>query len=503
MSEQKTGEKTENIVIRTVRHPDEQAYRELKKQNKRLSFICYALMVVLMAAAGAFFGYVYETRKRAQTVDDRIQEKINTTMSIMTNDWFFGKDIEDAKERFLNQALTGMTTNEEDPHTAYMSKQQVEDFVTSINHSYVGIGVQFIAGDNLNMIERVFKNSPAQKAGVQPGDQIRSVDGVLVEGMSSDNIADLVRGEEGVPVHMEFLRDGEIVSMDIVRAALAYTAWGEILPDGTAILEILQFGDTTGEEIKGYLEDFKEAGAERLIIDLRDDGGGYLTSLQEVGGLFLGRGVPVLREEYANGSVNELKTTANAIWGDGEIVLLVNGNTASAAEAFTLAMKEQRADVTVIGTQTYGKGTVQVTRGFTDGSALKYTTSKWLSPGGVWINGTGITPDETVELHPILTEINIMTFPEEPISVDSVSENVRGIQLALDYLGYEVDRTDGYYSEATRDAVNKYRAEHDLPENGLIDEEVMSSAASAVILNWNTSHDHDTQLQRAQEVLNG
>ena len=241
-----------------------------------------------------------------------------------------------------------------------------------------------------------------------------------------------------------------------------------------------------------------------MIIDLRNDGGGYLTALQSVGGLFLDSGSVALVEEYASGKSKTLTVNGDKLWNDdGQIVMIVNGNTASAAEAFTLAMKEQRANVTVIGKTTYGKGTVQITDQFKDGSAIKYTTSKWLSSKGVWVNGEGIEPDVTVELPDILN-VAISELPEgTTYAYDSVGNEVSIAQKALDYLGYEVDRNDGYFSHETEECIKTFQKDHELEVTGIMDKTTYQTLISSVTFDWSTNKTHDTQLQYAEDLING
>ncbi len=220
--------------------------------------------------------------------------------------------------------------------------------------------------------------------------------------------------------------------------------------------------------------------------------------------MFLDSGSVALIEEYASGKSETLTVNGSKIWNDdGSIVILVNGNTASAAEAFTLAMKEQRSNVTIVGTTTYGKGTVQITDQFKDGSAIKYTTSKWLSSQNVWVNGVGIEPDTTVELPDILN-ITIVEFTEEEsYSYDSVNDKVSIAQKALEYLNYDVDRTDGYFSLTTEDSIKTFQKDHSLEETGLLDKTTYESLVSTVTLDWSTSDANDTQLKYAEELING
>ncbi len=472
---------------------------KLKKANKRLKIILFVLLCACICLSAVL---VKSTFFRASTISST-EDKIEEALNVMGNNWYFGKDIENLDERLLNQALTGITTNSEDPHTYYMTKEEVESFVQSINRNFVGIGVQFIATDGINMIQRVFKGSPAEKAGVLAGDIIHAVDGTVVDNMSSTNIANLVKGEQGTTVHIDFIRDGETVSLDIVRDQISSTVYGEV-KDGIGYLEILQFGESTADEVKLYLEDFIEQNIQNLIIDLRNDGGGYLTALQSVGGLFLDSGSVALVEEYASGKSETLTVNGSKLWNDdGSIVILVNGNTASAAEAFTLAMKEQRSNVTIVGTTTYGKGTVQITDQFKDGSAIKYTTSKWLSSQGVWVNGVGIEPDTTIELPDILNVSIVELSEDESYSYDSVSDKVSIAQKALDYLNYDVDRTDGYFSQATEEAIKTFQKDHSLEETGILNKTTYESLVSTVTLDWSTSDANDTQLKYAEELING
>ena len=165
-------------------------------------------------------------------------------------------------------------------------------------------------------------------------------------------------------------------------------------------------------------------------------------------------------------------------------------------------MKELRDDVTVVGKKTYGKGTVQITRTFDDGSALKYTTSRWLSPSGVSINGTGIEPDEEVNLHEVLTMPYTDMEEGDSYTVDSVSEYVRTAQLAMDYLGYASDRKDGYFSAATEQALKNFQQDKGLEVTGVLDEGTYKTLISNVVLEHSTNEAHDPQLQRAKELLN-
>ena len=270
--------------------------------------------------------------------------------------------------------------------------------------------------------------------------------------------------------------------------------------DTEAYLKIYHFGDTTADETISYLDTFVSSGADSLVIDLRGNGGGYLDSLQKIASCFLPKDTVVMRQVYSDGSEETVKTVGGMYDAFKKIVILIDGDTASASEVLTMALKEQRDDVTVIGTTSYGKGTVQITKMFDDGSALKYTVSKWVSPNGVWINDTGIEPDIEVKLHDVLYTSFVQMEDTDTASVDTVSDFVKEVQLSLDYLDYEVDRQDGYFSQVTLAAIQQFEKDHDMEQTDVLNPFAYEAIVSAVVADWNSEETHDLQLQKADEV---
>ena len=358
---------------------------ELEKENRRLrrrgitltvfAVFCSLCALIIGLGIGSFSPLPAVARlsrnlTNPSTADSK--EKISYVMEVMERYWYFSREIENGEERFTDQALSGITDNEEDPHTDYMSKEEIESFTQGINRNFIGIGVTFTnVEDGLHLITRVFRDSPAEKAGVQAGDIIHSVDGTVVDGLSSQELKELVQGEEGTDVTIVFLREGKYITLDITRGQVGHTVDAVVAEEGIGLLTIEQFGESTSQEVTECLDEFLEKGATKLIIDLRDDGGGYLDVLRDVASLFLPANKVFIQREYTDGSVVLSKTDGGQYRQFSPIVILVNENTASAAEAFTLCMKENREDVTIVGEKTFGKGSVQVTKYFKDGSALK------------------------------------------------------------------------------------------------------------------------------------
>ncbi len=516
MTESKPKQENDGLEV-TYRIPVErfQYEDELVKENQRLKANsrktvfwivgltaaalligwCFSALVPTPFSNQVRHGVTYVTQKSADN-------KITNVRTILEKYWYFSREIDNLSERLTDQALIGMTTNEEDPHTTYMTSEEIQQFTQSINRNFVGIGVQFQSQENgLNLITRVFRDSPAERAGVQAGDIIHSIDGTVVDNMTAQEIKDLVQGEIGTDVTIVFLREGKYVTLDITRGEIGHTVNGDTTEEGYGLIQIEQFGETTANEVQSYLDEFKEQGVTKLIIDLRDNGGGYLEALEGVVSKFLPANTVFIRRDYTNGVQTDNKTIGGNYTEFSPIVILVNDNTASASEAFTMAMKEQRDDVVVVGVTTYGKGSVQVTQYYDDGSALKYTDSIWKSPDGVWVNGVGITPDEEVKLHPVLDTFYEAMEEDMVLDVDSVSEFTVEAQQCLDFLGYDPGRTDGYFSEQTKQALLSFQKDTELETDGRLSSTTYEALVSAVVRKWTTDISCDLQYQKAVEIL--
>jgi carboxyl-terminal processing protease len=489
----------ENVRIKLERHvwPDEKANRKRKK----IFVTTVILAIVLSFGIGWLFGSFLQT---PITVNNSGKyTRLDAIIETLSAQWYFGKDIENIETWLLNNAINGMIDLNGDIHTSYLTAEEVKQFNDSIDMGFVGIGVQYyMSADGYPVVERVFKNSPAEAFGVMPGDIIYIVDGVDVKGMETEEIASRVKGEEGTTVVIDFLRAGTVVRKEIIRGIVKNSAFGQILAGNVGYLEIYQFGSSTTQEVAGYLNDMKAKNVSKLVIDLRDNGGGYLNTLVGISSLLLPKDTVVIRQEYKDGSSEIGKTLGGQMTNFTDIVILVNGNTASASEVLTAALQEQ-AGIKVVGVKTYGKGTVQITRPFADGSALKFTTAQWMSPNGNAINGVGITPDYIVELHPVFYFDKVALEEGVTYGFDQVDESVELAQLALDFLGYTVNRTDGYFDQSTVDAIVKFRSDYSLEESERLDKKVLQVLSTEIIRYWFTNRANlDTQLQKALELIN-
>jgi carboxyl-terminal processing protease len=489
----------ENVRIKLERHiwPDE----KVNRKRKKIFVSTVIIAIVLSFGIGWLFGSFLQT---PITINNSGKyTRLDAIVETLSAQWYFGKDVEDLETWLIDNAINGMIDLNGDIHTSYLTAEEVKQFNDSIDMGFVGIGVQYyMSADGYPVVERVFKNSPAEAFGVMPGDIIYIVDGVDVKGMETEEIASRVKGEEGTTVVIDFLRAGTIVRKEIVRGLVKNSAFGQILTGNIGYLEIYQFGSSTTQEVVNYLNDMKDKNVSKLVIDLRDNGGGYLNTLVGISSLLLPKDTVVIRQEYKDGSSEIGRTLGGQMTNFTDIVILVNGNTASASEVLTAALQEQ-AGIKVVGVKTYGKGTVQITRPFADGSALKFTTAQWMSPNGNAIDGVGITPDYIVELHPVFYFDKIVLDEGVTYGLDQVDESIELAQLALDFLGYAVNRTDGYFDQSTVDAIVQFRSDYALEESQSLDKKALQVLSTEVIRYWFTNRASlDTQLQKALELIN-
>lgn len=469
-----------------------------EKQDKKRKRILILSACVVIFVIGIIIGYVVSSVSNSYLYKDE-HSKFDKIMSVMRNNWLYSDDYEDVSKELQDRAYYGMTTFEEDPYTTYMSKEELDSFSDSINQNYVGIGVMYSSFNDIPEITRVYPNTPAETAGIQVGDIIVKVDDTEITKENIETLADYVKGEEGTLVKITVLRDAKELPIVVKRGAVDTTTYG-YEKDGYAYLEIASFGENTCEDCEKYLDSFN---SKKLIIDLRDDTGGYQTAVADIAGLFIGPHQVYMKQEYADDTYSIDKTGSDIKKHDfDKIVVLVNEQTASAAEVLAICLREQLQNVTLVGMTTFGKGVVQSTTLIEDGSALKYTSSKWLSPvKGKWINGEGITPDEEIRQDDLMYETVVDMDEDTVYDYDNCSAAIRLAQMSLKFLDYDMDRIDGYYDEKTVEAIRQFKVDHNIGGGDGLDYLTYRAIISAANFESSTNDEKDIQLQRAIELV--
>ncbi|WP_318249282.1 S41 family peptidase [Lederbergia galactosidilytica] len=400
-------------------------------------------------------------------------------------------------EELINGAIDGMVNALGDPYSDYMTKEENDKFEESITSSFEGIGAEIQERDGNIVVVSPIKDSPAEKAGIQPNDKIIKVDEKNIQGMSSNEAVLLIRGEKGSKVELTILRGekNKEIKLTLTRAEIPInTVYAEMLEDGVAKIQVTSFSQHTDEELEEALTEMKDKGMTSLIIDLRRNPGGLLDQAISLSELFVPKGQKIVQVEDRNGVVEEtISRTDEKI--DVPTVMLIDEGSASASEILAAAAREA-ANIPLIGVNSFGKGTVQTQKKFSDGSNVKYTIAKWLTPDGNWIHEKGIKPDYEVKL-PEYANLPYIS-PDDEWKVSSSAEEVKAAEEMLKTLDYDPGKVDGFFDEKTKKAIEKFQKDEKLEVTG-----VLSGDTTVKLMTKLSEHliKDDPQVKKAVEVL--
>jgi carboxyl-terminal processing protease len=359
------------------------------------------------------------------TIDSSLYEEVDldlmwTVWGILDSDYLHD-DLLDS-EMMVYGAVKGLVNALDDPYTVFMDPEETEQFSQSLEGQLEGIGAELTVEDGLLIIVTPLKNSPAEKAGLIPGDVIYQIDEEYAIDMSFFEAIMNIRGEAGTPVTLSIIRESldEPFDATIIRAEIDIeSVTKEVLEDDIVYLSVNQFSDTTSTEFGKAISDLILDEPEGLIIDLRYNGGGYLDIAVELLSYLLESEMSAVEIREKNPLLSEtLYTNGGKKLLDIPLVVLVNEGSASASEIVAGAIQDYDRGI-VMGTQTFGKGTVQEVEFLEDGSSIRLTIAEWLTPEGRAIQDVGLTPDVIVELY----------------EDDLVNEYDRQLEEARRYLG--------------------------------------------------------------------
>jgi len=406
--------------------------------------------------------------------------------------------------QLLEGAIQGMLDTLEDPYSSYMNAEAMEKFTEQIESSFQGIGAEVSLVDGKVTIISPIKNSPAEKAGLRSNDQILQVDDESLEGLDLNEAVSKIRGEKGSEVVLLIERAGSskpieyTLVRDDIPIETVYEDMKTIDGKKTGIIQITSFSETTADEFTEALNSLEDDGIEGLVIDVRGNPGGLLDAIEDMLQHFIPSDTPYLQVEDGNGEKDKYYTNLKEK-KPYSINVVVDEGSASASEILAVAMKEVGYDI--IGETTFGKGTVQqaVPIGKEEGqSTVKLTFFKWLSPEGNWIHDKGVKP--TVKQKQPDYYYTSPIQMEETLKFDQTDEQIKHAQVMLKGLGFDPKREDGYFDEATKQAVEAFQKDQELSVTGEIDEET-AGVIEAQILEKIRNEEDDLQMKKALDVL--
>ncbi|MGM0843828.1 MAG: S41 family peptidase [Bacillota bacterium] len=406
------------------------------------------------------------------------------------------------KGELVEGAIQGMLDTLEDPYSVYMDASTASQFNDSLGSSFEGIGAEVTVMDGKLVIVAPFKDSPAEKAGLRPNDQILKVDGETIIGLDLYEATLKIRGEKGSKVELEIMREGlsNPVKVSVERDEIPLeTVHSDVKNENGkhyGIIEVSSFSENTSKDFKKQLGELEKQGLAGLVIDVRGNPGGLLSSVNEMLAELVTEEKPYVQVQERNGETIKY-FSENKEKKSYPITVLVDEGSASASEILAGALKEA-GDYPLIGTKTFGKGTVQQPVPMGDGSNIKLTMFKWLTPEGNWIHKKGIQPDIPVKqpsyfyAHPLQAE--------KPLVREMNNEQVKNAQQMLEGLGYKPGRSDGYFNGTTEMAVKSFQKKHELTVSGEIDS-TTASKLQEEIYSAVKDEKNDVQLKTALDYL--
>lgn len=317
-------------------------------------------------------------------------------------------------EAMIEGAIKGYVNALGDPYTTYYTKEEMDELMEETTGNYVGIGIYMTLDieNNAIYVVKPMEGSPAEEAGIQSGDLITKVDGVSYQGDELDQASNAIKGEEGTKVKLEISRNGEIQEIEVERRRITISHITEKkLDNNIGYLLIEDFDGGCADEFEQKYKDLEQQGIDRLIIDLRNNGGGVVDEAIDIADMLLDKDDVILITKDKKGNEEITKSEKDPII-TMPVVVITNGYSASASEILVGALKDNER-ATIVGTKTYGKGVIQEIDRLNDGSGLKITIEEYYTPNRNEINKVGIEPDEEIDLSDEVKEKGSYTDEED------------------------------------------------------------------------------------------
>ncbi len=401
------------------------------------------------------------------------------------------------REQLIEGAYKGIV-EQLDRHSKYFSEEEFDQFIDDVDGNLIGIGVYIEEVDRGIKVISPIVGSPADSVGIQSGDIITHVDDLDVTTIPYGEAIDKIKGEAGTTVKITVYRSGSILNFEIVREVILIPdVTYEMLDDDIAYIRIIRFGDGVADEFSKAIQDLDSKNMTSLVLDLRNNPGGYLSEVVEIADWFIDEGEDIAYIDYSRNLAKLYDGKTNAL--NIPLAVLVNNGSASASEILTGAIKYNNKG-TVIGETTYGKGTVQSLYQLATDGGLKVTTAEYFSANGQKVNGVGVEPDIFL---PLKTEEELKTIAGFAPMIDKeishynvTSLDVFGAQQRLKFLGYDIDLT-GIYDQKTSQAIIAFQEAYSLTDLYALYPETKDKLNEIISSYLN----EDPQLEKAIEVL--
>ena len=397
----------EKKEIINKKESDEFAIKKVeRKTNKLFLFVSYTIIVILITVFinNQFFLKRIEKKMLGIDIEETDKKESGSTISVISRNLeaireklkeVYKGEIDDSK--LAESAMKGYVEGLGDKYTEYYTKEEWQGIKEGVKGKYVGIGVELVDKEGSTVITGIMKGTPAEEAGLKEEDIIIKVNDIDVREKKLDEIVKEIKGKEATEVLITVIRDGKELTFKVIRKEIKVDSTiHKLLDNGIGYLDLKSFSEESDKDIEKAIEEMKQQGMTKLILDLRYNGGGDVKTAQRIADLFLDKD----KEIYSTINAKDYKKTVytkNAVKYNFDIVILTNKYSASASELLTLALKENNRVKAVVGETTYGKGVIQGVYTSSTGGALKVTTEEYFGPNGVKLNKIGVEPTIKVE----------------------------------------------------------------------------------------------------------
>lgn len=400
MEDKETVKKTRKIKTEEEK-PIKTKKETIKTEDikKSLEFSLTEVIVIILVTAllvsivsGVIVFRNYDKISAKKIANNRDTSEIIEHYNYIMNNYIGEVD----ENTLIDAAINGMYGCLPDEYTTYIDKDSTNSLQEQLGGRYTGVGIEITMQDSKIVINRVFSDSPAYEAGLKKGDILIKLDGVDLSDKDSLYVSTNIKNnKEKDTFEISYLRDGKEYKTTLTKKLVSIESVESEEYGSVGYIKISTFSSVTADQVEDKLNKFN-SNIKSIVIDLRDNTGGYLTAAYDISDLFVEKGKNIYQIKDRDEKISSHAASRNVVRKFNKIVVLVNGNSASASEVVTLALKES-ADAIVVGVKTFGKGTVQETKTLKSGAMVKYTSAYWLSPNGNSINKIGITPDIKVE----------------------------------------------------------------------------------------------------------
>ena len=384
-----------------------------------------------------------------------------------------------------------------DDYSVYYTPKEYKAMLEDTAGEFSGIGVQIIESNGHVMVLTPLPDSPAIEAGIKAGDIIKYVDGKDITGLNVNEASMLIRGEEGTKVVIGVVRGGQNLNFELTRRTIVTSSVeGNIMTNNIGYLKVTEFSDNTVQFVKNELSEFDKNDVKKIVIDMRNNGGGTLDAAVDMLNLFVTEG-EVLYVDYSTGKEEVYSSELDE--QKYEIAVLINEGSASATEIFAGAVKYKNEGI-IVGTQSFGKGIVQSLYPLVDGSGVKFTTAEYFSVDRIPVHKIGIIPDIIIENEKIdLGKYPLFSNKNKPV-LGNVSLDVLSAEMILETLGYAVGEPDGVYDQKSFEQIMKFQQDNYLFSYGTIDFATQKALYNSLVKHANDSI-VDLQLEAAVKSL--